>query len=342
MSESPPRINVVIVNFNSGDRLARCLACLEKQTMEAFTVTIVDNASADESAAVAATTSLTCRLIESRENLGFAAANNLAVKSADMLRSNVEWVAFLNPDAYPEPDWLEQLLSAARGHPDVDAFGSLQLDAADNAVVDGAGDMVSVYGVAYRGHFGGRRTDAPPTGECFAPCAAAAMYRREAFIALGGFDERFFCYGEDVDLGFRLRRAGGRALQVQEAVVRHEGSGVTGRHSDFTVYHGHRNRIWLTYKNLSPNLYRRTAPLRWLADLALALKAAAGGYLPAYLRALRDGYGGRGQFAAERPKPASDPGLNDAVGKLVWSPFAVVRRRGRTWPLEPRLSTPEP
>ena len=87
-------------------------------------------------------------------------------------------------------------------------------------------------------------------GEIFAPCAAAALYRRAAFLEAGGFDEHFFCYMEDVDLGFRLRLLGYRCGYAPAAIVHHVGSGTTGARSPFTVYHGHRNLVWTYVKNM--------------------------------------------------------------------------------------------
>jgi len=168
----------------------------------------------------------------------------------------------------------------------------------------------------------------PPGGECFSPCAAAAMYRRNVFDSLGGFDERFFCYGEDVDLGFRLRLSGGEAMQVRAARVLHEGSGVTGRHSAFTVYHGHRNRIWLTYKNFPAAIYWATAPARAVVDFLLGVKALSGGYLGAYLKALRDGYGRLAEFKNDRKNLAASRKISagEVARRLAWSPLRLIRR----------------
>ncbi len=324
MNSSAPAVSVIIVNYNSGPRLRRCLDHLAAQTFNDFETIVVDNASSDDSLAKAREAAIEFELIEAGANLGFAAANNLAAKSA-----KGAWLAFLNPDAYAAPDWLEALMRATGAYPDADAFGSLQLD--DNApeTLDGAGDVCSAWGLYYRGYCGWPAESAPEDGECFSPCAAAALYRRARFLQLGGFDERFFCYGEDVDLGFRLRLAGGRAMQIRDAVVRHEGSGVTGRRSDFTVYHGHRNRIWLFYKNTPPALYLMTAPMRFATDLALGVKAVPTGGGGAYARALRDGYGRRRQFKEDRRRAASSQYAQAAAQHLVWSPVSILRRRGK-------------
>ncbi len=318
-----PDVAVIIVNYNAGARLARCLACLEAQTFRSFETIVVDNGSKDDSLAAARASALRPRIIEAGQNLGFAAANNLAART-----TGAEWLAFLNPDAYAEPDWLENLLAGARRYPFADAFGSTQTDAAAPGVLDGVGDVFSIFGIPYRGGFGWPAAAIPPDGECFSPCAAAAMYRRRTYAALGGFDETFFCYGEDTDLGFRLRLSGGKCVQLEQARVAHEGSGVSGRRSDFTVYHGNRNRIWLAYKNLPGLLYWPTAPLRLAADLYLLPRAFMFGVGPAYVRALKDGYGRLHELAARRRaiQAARRASIGDIARAIVWSPRKVLRR----------------
>lgn len=325
-----PRLSVIIVNYNSGDRLARCLGHLARQTVRDFETLIVDNGSSDGSADRLPSDLSPVDVDRAGANLGFAAANNRAAK-----RARGEWLVFLNPDAYADARWLEELIAASDRYPCADAFGSTQIDAKDPAIIDGAGDVFHVLGIAYRGHFGWAVEKLPPEGECFSVCAAAAMYRKSAFDRLGGYDERFFCYGEDVDLGFRLRLQGGRAVQVKAARVLHEGSGVTGRHSAFTVYHGHRNRIWTAYKNLPAAIYWPSLPARLLVDLALLLRAGAGGYAAPYARALADGYRGLAALRADRRalQRSRVARLGDLVSALTFSPGKLARRAADIRPL---------
>lgn len=329
-----PRLTVIIVNYNSGDRLAQCLGRLARQTFTDFETIVVDNGSTDQSIAAARATAFPAIFDLVGVNLGFAAANNRAAKSA-----RGAWLAFLNPDAYAEPDWLEQLSAASTRYPAIDAFGSTQIDAADPSKIDGAGDVFHVVGVAYRACHGWPVAKLPPEGECFAPCAAAAMYRKSQFDALGGFDERFFCYGEDVDLGFRLRRAGGRAVQVRDARVLHEGSGVTGRRSAFTVYHGNRNRLWMTYKNMPPALYWLTAPVRFAFDIAQFFNNAAHGRAGVYLKALRDGYASLHIFRAERKAAFATrkAPMRPVLAAIGWSPILLLSRAAKIIPAPPLL-----
>jgi len=325
--QSVPSISVVIVNYNSGDRLSRCLAALEAQTIRPLEVIVWDNASTDDSNNLGDDQRQEVALIQSPENAGFAAGNNRAVEYC-----HGEWVAFLNPDAYPKPDWIAQLIDGIQRYQNVDAFGSTQINALNPSLLDGEGDYVHVLGVSYRAGFGSsveerRRAN----GECFAPCAAASVFRLAAFRRLGGFDERFFCYSEDVDLGFRLRLMGGRSVQLADAIVDHEGSGVAGRHSAFTVYHGHRNRIWMTFKCMPLLLLILLEPLRWVAHVLLLVRMARLGQLRPYLKALVDGYRGLPGLRPSRADVQKERSVStfEIARQLIWNPVSLVTRRGK-------------
>lgn len=319
-----PRLAVIIVNYNAGDRLGRCLERLSRQTFTDFETIVVDNGSTDNSVATARRDHPFAKFDAAGVNLGFAAANNRAAKTA-----HGEWLVFLNPDAYAEPEWLSALVAASERYPWADAFGSTQINAADPSKIDGAGDVFHVLGIPYRGHFGRPVEKLPAEGECFSPCAAAAMYRKSVFDKLGGFDERFFCYGEDVDLGFRLRLSGGRAVQVRGARVLHEGSGLTGRRSEFSVYHGHRNRIWIAAKNFPGALFWLSAPFRAATDLLLFAKHALGGLGGAYWRALKDGYSRTREFRIDPQARLLRRSRSSAeVGAMIdWSVLKLATRQ---------------
>jgi len=198
-------------------------------------------------------------------NLGFAAANNRALSLCE-----TEYVALLNPDAFVLPDWLECLMEAVERYPQIAAFASLQLFNDNPNIIDGVGDSYHASGLVWRDKHGATLQESDKLDQpIFAPCAAAALYRRQALDDVGGFDEDFFCYVEDVDLGFRLRLAGHDAMLVGSAVVHHVGSATTGgQHSDFCVYHGHRNLVWTFIKNMPGILFWLFLPLHLLLNLA--------------------------------------------------------------------------
>ncbi len=259
-------VTVVIVNWNGGDLLLAVLQALGRQTRPPVRIVVMDNGSGDGSAEAVESRFPSVRLRRLGVNLGFAAANNRALRD----EVTTEWVALLNPDAVPEPDWLERLWQGMKAHPGHAAYGCRLRRLDDPGILDGTGDCYHPCGWAWRRDHGvpesrGNRW----AGEIFAPCAAAALYHRPTVLRVGGFDETFFCYFEDVDLGFRLRLAGERCFYLPDAVVRHAGSATTGRRSDFAVYHGCRNLIWCWWKNMPDSLRRRWLPAHLLFNLAL-------------------------------------------------------------------------
>ncbi len=320
--DTPPRFfTVVVVNYNSGDCLGRCLAALRAQSFRDFTAIVVDNGSTDDSIRALDGLPDAWQSVRLGRNAGFAAANNHAIA---MTAS--PWVALLNPDAFAEPDWLAQIRCAMERYPDADAFGSLQVDARRPDRLDGAGDVYHPCGIYWRGGFGHPLARQPGEGEVIAPCAAAAVYRRAALVAVGGFDEDFFCYCEDVDLGFRLRLAGHGAIQLANAVVRHVGGASGGRRSDFALYHGVRNRLWLFVKNMPSPGFWLLLPLHLLATGILGLRALLLGEVRVFGRALADGCRGLGAvWRKRRAIQARRRGSPWPV--LCWSVPALVRRR---------------
>jgi GT2 family glycosyltransferase len=227
----------------------------------------VDNASNDGSPESVKEKYSEIQLIRLSKNLGFAAANNVAVA----LFPECEWVALVNPDAFPEPKWLENLLRAARAYPDYSFYASRMFMKEDPSKLDGAGDVYHTSGAAWRrGHGRKCQTSDLQKIEMFGACAGAALYRREAFVGVGGFDEAYFCYFEDVDLAFRMRLAGHRCLYVPDAVVYHVGSATTGgKRSEFTTYHGQRNLVWTYVKNMPLFLFWLYLPQHILLNLAM-------------------------------------------------------------------------
>src|SRR5574341_1091523 len=216
-----PHVPVIIVCWNSGEYLPRCLSGLSTQTYRDFEVILIDNGSTDES---------TLRLLENSSNMnlhierfetnrGFAVANNIGARLA-----RGRWLALLNSDAFPQPDWLAHLIKTTENHPEFSFFASRQLQANRLDLLDGAGDTYHLSGFAWRQYFG---YPADKFGlvsrEVFSACAAAALYSRKAFLQVGGFDEDFFSYYEDVDLSFRLRLQGFRCLYVPDACAHHGG-----------------------------------------------------------------------------------------------------------------------
>jgi GT2 family glycosyltransferase len=291
-------VTIVIVNWNGGQFLERCLTALMDQTVKAQEIILLDNASSDGSLEIVRRFPFV-RLIALDQNSGFARGNNLAIKAAS---EESEWIALINPDAFAEPRWLEALLAAVGSNQGFDVFGSKLLNAADPLLLDGAGDAYHVSGRIWRmGHGMPVSAGTEHEREIFSPCAAAAIYRRSTLHEVGGFDEDYFCYVEDVDFSFRLRLAGHRCLYVPQSMAHHVGSGTAGgQHSDFAVYHGHRNLVWTFVKDMPGILFWLLLPLHLLLNLVTVGVFVARGQSKVILRAKWDAAKGLPQMWAKR------------------------------------------
>lgn len=252
------KVTLIIVNFNGGDMVRQCLAAVERQRYRDFATVVVDNSSTDDSVASIREHHPWVTVLPLHTNLGFAGGVNHALRQVAL----GQWVALLNPDAFPHEEWLGHLVASAERHPLHGAFGSRMFSDADHQQLDGIGDAYHVSGLPWRSGHG--CADSPrfdQERDIFAPCAAAALYRTTALQEVGLMDEDFFLYVEDVDLGFRLQLAGYRALYVPTATIQHLGSAFVGRRSDSQMYHGHRNVVWAYVKNMPGVLFWAFLPL---------------------------------------------------------------------------------
>ena len=289
------RVGLVIVTFNAERHIGRCLEAVNRQTRRPDRVIIADSGSRDHTVALIdearSRLQFDAELLRLDSNVGFAVGNNRAVHRL----GDCELVALLNPDAFPEPQWLESLVDAANAHPEDGSFASRLMIADSNCLLDGAGDVFHVSGLVWR-HGHRQRldqvSDALTERPVFAACAAAALYRRDDWQRTGGFDERYFCYAEDVDLGFRLQLMGRTCRYVPAAVAHHVGSATTGAGSAFSVYHGYRNLEWTYIKNMPSRLLWRYIPLHVTAIIAQFVWFSRKGLGGSILRAKWDAIGG--------------------------------------------------
>lgn len=309
-----PTVAVIIVNYNAGTFLAQCLRALEAQTVLPARVVVMDNGSRDSSLAHCRDEFPSVEFHSLNENLGFAKANNLGVE----LVPECEWIALLNPDAFPEAQWIESLCKGIVQYPEADTFACYMLSAQQPDVIDGAGDTYRIDGVAWP-RYQGQATSELPQGphEVFTPCAGAAFYRRKSFVHVGGFNERYFCYHEDVDLGFRLRLIGSQCRFLQNAVVYHVGSAIAGKGSDFSLYHIHRNIVWTYVRNMPSPYIWMYLPAHVLMNVGALCWFTYSGRAPIIWRAKLDAIKGLPEVWRERRK---------IQAALRVSPAAVVSR----------------
>jgi GT2 family glycosyltransferase len=235
-------VTVVVPTLAADETLDECLASLERQTFSDFDVIIVDN-SARQAARRAGEAGGRVRVIANDRNVGFGAAVNQGFRE-----SEAPYIAVLNDDATAHPGWLEALVGALATRPDV-GMGASQVRHASDGCLDSAGMLLCLDGSSkQRGHL-----ESPACytrqEEALLPSGSAALYRREMLEEIGLFDESFFLYCEDTDLGLRARWAGWECLYVPEAVVEHRYSHSSGKASALKAYYVERNRLFVIFKN---------------------------------------------------------------------------------------------
>ena len=262
---------MIVVTWNRRNLLRLCLQSLTRQDLnQTFEVVVVDNGSDDGSPEMVLTeygksTRVHVKLIRNRENRGFCAANNQGFAASD-----AEFVALLNNDAEAEPHWLASLLSAFENRPEVGMAASKILVHEDPRRIDKAGHLIYPDG-QNRGRGSGEldRGQYDRIEEVLWPDGCAAMYRRAMLDEIGGFDEDFFAYADDAELGLRARIAGWKCLYVPEAVVRHHRGATLGVQSSRRLELIERNRVLLAAKLFPWSLL-------WLNGVYYAMRLGAG------------------------------------------------------------------
>ncbi|MFH1491260.1 MAG: glycosyltransferase family 2 protein [Pseudomonadota bacterium] len=279
-------VEVIVVNWNGRRLLADCLEGLNKQQYGPFSVTLVDNGSEDGSVRFVAQNYPEIQIIALPENKGFCAANNMALK-----KTRADYVALLNNDAIPDPQWIKNLVYALERHPQAGFAASKMVFYDAPGTVDRAGDAYTRAGTGLLRGRGEPEKLYDQKEWVFGACAGAALYRRKMLEDIGLFDEDFFLLYEDVDLSFRAQLKGYRCLYVPNARVYHRSSSSIVHDSALSVYYSHRNLEWVYIKNMPRPLILKTLLPHLVYNLAamvfFLIKGKGGVYLKAKIDALK-------------------------------------------------------
>jgi GT2 family glycosyltransferase len=304
-------ISVIVVNWNRREMLRGCLESLARQEGADFEIVVVDNGSSDGSAEMVekefgGDLAKNVRLIRNSENRGFCAANNQGIRAA-----RGEFIALLNNDAQAEPHWLRALGAVLDGRPRAGMAASKILCWEDPGRIDKAGHLIFL-----DGQNRGRGTGQLDQGqfdrveEVLWPDGCAAMYRRTMLEEIGGFDEDFFAYADDAELGLRARIAGWECWYAPEARVKHYRGATLGVDSSFRLQLIERNRVLLVVKLFPWSLL-------WLNGGFLLARVIAGAWAA---------YHGRGETS-----------LYPGLGSKLKIAAALLRGHLRAWLLLPKM-----
>jgi GT2 family glycosyltransferase len=279
---APPAVTVIAVNFNGRDLIGPLGRSLSALTYPNLELVLVDNGSSDDSVAQARRSCPALRVMELGRNLGFARANNLAIRA-----SRSPYVCLVNSDVVVEPGFLTALVEAAEADANVAACAAkLRLDP-QREVLNGVGGAMNRIGWSWdRGMYEVDRGQYDRSEEVLFASAGACLYRRAAFLEAGGFDEAFFMYHEDVDLSWRLWLLGGRSVTVPAAIAYHRFGASSRKSGDLRERLGERHNIRALLKNYEAartavNLgrllsLRRSAALWWRLLQGLGWNLARG------------------------------------------------------------------
>ena len=250
----------VVLTLDGRELLANMLPTLVAQDYEGLRIVVLDDGSSDGTAEWLRAEWPQVEVVVNESNIGIARSFNRAIE----LARGTDYLALLNNDLELAPDYVSRLVAALEAHPEAASANGKMRNFHDPTLLDGAGDLFMWSSIATR-----RGWQEPDRGqyeeadEVFSACGGAAVYRMAAFDDVGGFDEDFYAYLEDIDWGFRAQLRGWRARYVPEAEVLHVGGATTNRNKQFFARFQQRNIILVIIKNYP--VRRMLSRLPWIA-----------------------------------------------------------------------------
>lgn len=266
MSQEMPVVSVVVVNYKGAEDTIRCLKdfATVRWPQDRLELVVVDNASGDGSVERIRSAVPQAKVVASKRNTGFAGGCNLGVRKA-----RGQYVAFINSDARPDADFLAASVPVLRDNPDVGAVATKVLDW-EGEHIDFVGAGMSWYGQAFKTGVGGQAADGPDEErDVLFGTGSSLLMRKDLFEEVGGFDEDYFMFFEDVDLCWRLWVLGYRVRYVPRAVSYHRHhasmSSIGSWREKFLL---ERNALYTIYKNYDDANLQRFLP----GAMALAIR----------------------------------------------------------------------
>ncbi len=278
---------VIIPNLNGEKWIGDSIRSVLSGSCKDIEIVVVDNGSTDGSREIIESfAGEKVRGIYLDHNTGFSAAVNLGIKE-----TAGEYVALFNNDAFAKEHWLEELIKVMDSSPKIFSVASLMLQHKDSTLCDDAGDYVNLLGWACKRGDGLPARRYTKQQEIFTACGGAALYRRSILDEIGLFDETFFAYLEDVDIGWRARCAGYKNVLCPTAQCTHICSATTGsKYNDFKSIQGGRNNLLLPYKNLPLFFLIINLPFLVVGYLIKVLFFHIRGYGKPFVQGMNEGF----------------------------------------------------
>lgn len=274
-------IAAIVLNWNDADLLPHSIGSLLVQTRPCDII-VVDNGSVDNSREVITSFGDNIVPLWNQENKGFAGGVNTGIRYA--IEQGYEYIALLNNDAVADKNWIKHLFAACSSTKRIGAATSTMLHANDDTY-DSTGEFYTVWGLPYP-----RGRDEPAKGQydkeaqIMGASGGASMFRASMFKDVGLFDEDFFAYYEDVDLGLRAHTRGWRMVFAPKAKVLHATGTTSGRVKNFGTLQGLKNQPLLLIKNIPSPLFWRILPRFLLAHVLFTCRALSRGQITTVLK----------------------------------------------------------
>jgi GT2 family glycosyltransferase len=258
-----PKISIVIPTWNGQHFLENCLLSLSRQTFKNFEIIIIDNGSEDNTIKFLKENYPEIKLVALEKNLGFCSAINKGIKEA-----RGAYIFLLNNDTEMEKDCLSVLNDVLDQNKEVYFCAAKMLFYDNREIINDAGDIFSIYGIAHQRGKGEVDSGQYNKNEfIFGACAGAAIYRKELFLKVGLFDEDFFAYLEDIDFSFRAQLQGYKCLYVPQAIVYHIDGGTSKKINNFSRFYTLRNSLFVITKNFPLSLILCYLPFLLLGQI---------------------------------------------------------------------------
>lgn len=303
------KVTVIIPNYNGHTYLGHCLNAIYKHSEIDLEVLVVDNGSDDDSVENVRVNFPQVKVLQLEKNYGFSRAVNEGIKAA-----KTPYVFLLNNDTQIQRHCVENLLNCIETSEDIFSVEAKLLQYHQPDKIDSAGTFYHVLGWAFARGNGNDASRYSHRCDCFAACAGAAMYRRELLLKLGLFDESFFAYLEDIDLGYRAKLHGYRNVYEPTARVYHVGSGTSGsKYNEFKVRLSARNNMYLVRKNMPVWQRLVNTPFLLLGCAIKALFFARKGFGKDYIIGLS-----KGIFSKKKWEHSEKNISRKTYGKIQW------------------------
>ncbi|MEZ0537118.1 glycosyltransferase family 2 protein [Caldicellulosiruptoraceae bacterium PP1] len=308
-------ITIIIPNYNGYKYLNSCLNSLLNQTNNNYSIIIIDNNSNDKSIDIINSfkkNKLNIEILKLDKNYGFSVAVNNGIKMSD-----VEYVIALNNDTILDKDFVKNILHYVRNKSSIFSYSLKMIQNNNPCIIDDAGDYYTILGWHYKRGNGLPKEKYDKPYEIISSCGGAAIYNKKILDEIGYFDEDFFAYLEDVDLGLRALMRGYKNFYCPDAEVLHIGSATTGsKYNEFKVRLTSRNSIYVLYKNMPLFHFIINFPFIFLGYLIKLIFFTKKGFGKVYINGIKEGLTTLYKFKHKRKENMKKKKISNI--KLEW------------------------